>query len=51
MRVACYDVMMYVKDVTVHGWDQGDVNAGQRGSEEEVHPCFATVQNNWPGVS
>lgn len=52
-RVSCYDVMMYVKEVTVlwHSWHHGNVNAGQWGSGEGVHSWFDTVHNNWPGVS
>lgn len=44
-------MMAYVKEVTVHGWAEGDVSAGQRESVEGAHSCFSTVQNNWPGVS
>lgn len=39
-----------VKDVTVHGPGRCE-RRHRRGSEEEAHPCFATVRNNRPGVS
>lgn len=52
MRVSCYGVMTYVKEVTVlwHNWGQGSVSAGQQGPGEEVHLCFSTEQNNLPVV-
>lgn len=53
MHLSCYNVMLYIKEVTFlqHSWGKGTVSAGQQGSGEEVHLCLGTVRNNWPGAS
>lgn len=46
--VSCYNVMMYVKEVTMfrNSEGKGNVSAGHWGSGKEVHLCFGTVPNN-----